>query len=76
MDGELDRIVREASERHNLDPALVDRALMAEMMIGRHGGRSVIGTMQVLVTRDGLSRGWKVFGVLATSDLDHAFAGA
>lgn len=42
-------------------------ALMAEMMIGRHGGRSVIGTMQVLVTRDGLSRGWKVFGVLATS---------
>jgi NSS family neurotransmitter:Na+ symporter len=42
-------------------------ALMAEMMIGRHGGRSVIGTMQVLVARDGLSRGWKIFGVLATS---------
>jgi len=41
-------------------------ALMAEMMIGRHGGRSVIGTMQVLVERDGLAPGWKIFGGLAT----------
>jgi neurotransmitter:Na+ symporter, NSS family len=47
--------------------AIAIPALMAEMMIGRHGGRSVIGTMQVLVARDGLSRGWKIFGVLATS---------
>ena len=41
-------------------------ALMAEMMIGRHGGRSVPGTMQVLVTRDGIAPFWKSFGVLAT----------
>jgi NSS family neurotransmitter:Na+ symporter len=40
-------------------------ALMAEMLIGRHGGRSVLGTMQVLVTRDGISPLWKSFGVLA-----------
>jgi NSS family neurotransmitter:Na+ symporter len=41
-------------------------ALMAEMMIGRHGGRSVPGTMQVLVERDGIAPFWKFFGVLAT----------
>jgi NSS family neurotransmitter:Na+ symporter len=40
-------------------------ALMAEMLIGRHGGRSVLGTMQVLVTRDGISPLWKSFGVMA-----------
>jgi NSS family neurotransmitter:Na+ symporter len=38
---------------------------MAEMLIGRHGGRSVLGTMQVLVTRDGISPLWKSFGVMA-----------
>ena len=41
-------------------------ALMAEMLIGRHGGRSVVGTMQVLVARDGVSPFWKVFGIMAT----------
>ena len=41
-------------------------ALMAEMLIGRHGGRSAVGTMNVLVLRDGLSPFWKVFGVMAT----------
>jgi len=42
-------------------------ALMAEMLIGRHGGKSVVGTMNVLVARDGLSPFWKVFGIMATS---------
>src|ERR1700727_2543615 len=37
-------------------------ALMAEMLIGRHGGKSVVGTMQVLVARDGVSPFWKIFG--------------
>jgi NSS family neurotransmitter:Na+ symporter len=41
-------------------------ALMAEMLIGRHGGRSVWGTMNVLVARDGISPFWKSFGVMAT----------
>jgi len=30
-------------------------ALMAEMLIGRHGGKSAIGTMNVLVARDGIA---------------------
>src|SRR5271170_8453759 len=42
-------------------------ALMAEMLIGRHGGKSVVGTMNVLVTRDGISPFWKVFGIMATT---------
>lgn len=41
-------------------------ALMAEMLIGRHGGKSAVGTMGVLVARDGISPFWKVFGVMAT----------
>jgi neurotransmitter:Na+ symporter, NSS family len=41
-------------------------ALMAEMLIGRHGGRSVVGTMNVLVTRDGIAPFWRVFGLMAT----------
>ena len=40
-------------------------ALMAEMLIGRRGGRSVVGTLDVLVARDGVSRWWKSFGALA-----------
>lgn len=44
-------------------------ALMAEMLIGRHGGKSVPGTMALLVTRDGLSPFWKSFGVLATTSV-------
>ena len=46
--------------------AIAIPALMAEMLIGRHGGRSVVGTMQVLVARDGISPFWKTFGVMAT----------
>jgi NSS family neurotransmitter:Na+ symporter len=42
-------------------------ALMAEMMIGRHGGHSTMGSMRVLVARDGIAPAWKLFGVLATS---------
>ena len=41
-------------------------ALMAEMMIGRHGGASAVGTLRILVARDGISPLWKVFGVMAT----------
>jgi neurotransmitter:Na+ symporter, NSS family len=41
-------------------------ALMAEMLIGRHGGKSAVGTMRVLVARDGISPFWKVFGIMAT----------
>ncbi|MEP7245123.1 MAG: sodium-dependent transporter [Gammaproteobacteria bacterium] len=44
-------------------------ALMAEMMIGRHGGRSAPGTMRVLVERDGISPFWKLFGVIASVSL-------
>jgi neurotransmitter:Na+ symporter, NSS family len=42
-------------------------ALMAEMLIGRHGGKSVVGTMNVLVARDGISPFWKLFGVMAST---------
>lgn len=41
-------------------------ALMAEMLIGRRGGKSAVGSMNTLVSRDGLSPFWKVFGVMAT----------
>jgi NSS family neurotransmitter:Na+ symporter len=41
-------------------------ALMAEMLIGRHGGKSAVGTMKVLVARDGIAPFWKVFGIMAT----------
>lgn len=41
-------------------------ALMAEMLIGRRGGRSVVGTMNALVARDGISPFWKIFGGMAT----------
>jgi len=44
-------------------------ALMAEMLIGRHGGRSVVGTMNLLVARDSISPFWKSFGVLATASV-------
>lgn len=40
-------------------------ALMAEMLIGRRGGRSVVGSLSTLVSRDGLSPAWKSFGALA-----------
>jgi neurotransmitter:Na+ symporter, NSS family len=41
-------------------------ALMAEMLIGRHGGKSAVGSMSVLVSRDGIAPFWKLFGVMAT----------
>ncbi len=41
-------------------------ALMAEMLIGRHGGKSAIGSMNTLVSRDGIAPFWKIFGVMAT----------
>lgn len=47
--------------------AIAIPALMAEMLIGRHGGKSVVGTMRVLVERDGISPFWKTFGVMATA---------
>lgn len=40
-------------------------ALMAEMLLGRIGGRSVVGNMQVLVERYGIGKAWKSFGWLA-----------
>ena len=40
-------------------------ALLAEMMIGQRGGRSVVGTMRVLGQRDGISKYWELYGVLA-----------
>ncbi|MFT4045668.1 MAG: sodium-dependent transporter [Solimonas sp.] len=40
-------------------------ALMAEMLIGRLGGRSVMGNMRMLAERHGASRFWQSFGVLA-----------
>src|SRR5271170_676928 len=41
-------------------------ALMAEMLIGRHGGKSAVGSMNILVSRDGIAPFWKIFGVMAT----------
>lgn len=42
-------------------------ALVAELMIGRRGGRSVVGTMAVLREREGIGRGWKAYGVMAVT---------
>jgi len=36
--------------------------LTAEMLIGKRGGQSMIGTFAVLQRRDGLHPGWKYFG--------------
>jgi neurotransmitter:Na+ symporter, NSS family len=36
--------------------------LAAELMIGRRGGKSMVGTLQVLAKRDGISYAWKYFG--------------
>lgn len=40
-------------------------ALIAEFLIGRRGGRSVVGTMKVLADRDGISPSWRFYGYLA-----------
>jgi neurotransmitter:Na+ symporter, NSS family len=46
--------------------AIAVPALMAEMLIGRHGGKSAVGSMNTLVARDGIAPFWKIFGVMAT----------
>ncbi len=39
--------------------------LGAELLIGRRGGHSTVGTMQVLETKEGISPLWKYFGWVA-----------
>lgn len=39
--------------------------LAAEMVIGKRGGHSMVGTLQTLHTTDGLSKHWKYFGWVA-----------
>ena len=39
--------------------------LAAELMIGRRGGRSMVGTMQELSKKDGISKYWQSFGWVA-----------
>jgi hypothetical protein len=36
-------------------------------LAGANGGRSVLGTMQVLVARDGIAPFWRTFGIMATA---------
>ena len=36
--------------------------LGAELMIGKRGGKSMVGTMAVLAQKDGIHPGWKYFG--------------
>ncbi|NIB40297.1 sodium-dependent transporter [Pseudomaricurvus alkylphenolicus] len=40
-------------------------ALIAELLIGRCGGRSVVGTMKVLTEREAVSKNWHYYGVMA-----------
>lgn len=40
-------------------------ALIAEFLIGRRGGASVVKTMDVLRKRDGISPGWRHYGQMA-----------
>ncbi len=39
--------------------------LAAELMIGRRGGRSMVGTLQVLVKKEGIGPAWQYFGWVA-----------
>ena len=39
--------------------------LAAELMIGRRGGRSMVGTLRALVEKEGISPAWKYFGWVA-----------
>jgi neurotransmitter:Na+ symporter, NSS family len=39
--------------------------LAAELLIGRRGGRSMVGTLEELSKKDGISRHWKKFGWVA-----------
>lgn len=40
-------------------------ALIAEMMIGQRGASSVVGTMRFLHKKDGISKHWEIYGILA-----------
>ncbi|NND45208.1 MAG: sodium-dependent transporter [Xanthomonadales bacterium] len=42
-------------------------ALSAEFLLGRRGGASVPRTMERLAARDGISRGWRAYGLLAVT---------
>lgn len=42
-------------------------ALLAELLIGRHGGKSVVGTMKVLAAKEGISTRWRYYGVMAAT---------
>src|SRR3954468_4805270 len=39
--------------------------LAAELLIGRRGGKSMVGTLRVLSDKEGLSPRWKYFGWIA-----------
>jgi NSS family neurotransmitter:Na+ symporter len=39
--------------------------LAAEMMIGKRGGKSMVGTLEILHLKDGLHTSWKYFGWVA-----------
>ena len=47
--------------------AIAIPALVAEILLGRHGGRSVAGSMRVFVERDGVAPFWKSFAFIALS---------
>ena len=40
-------------------------ALIAEFLIGRRGGASVVKTMDLLAERDGISGAWRYYGIMA-----------
>lgn len=40
-------------------------ALIAEFLIGRHGGRSMIGNLRKLAATGEIHRGWKIYGLVA-----------
>lgn len=40
-------------------------ALIAEFLVGRRGGASVVRTMEVLRARDGIGRAWRYYGQMA-----------
>jgi neurotransmitter:Na+ symporter, NSS family len=44
-------------------------ALIAEMLIGRYCGRSVAGSMRLLVERDRVNAAWKSYGVIALTGI-------
>jgi NSS family neurotransmitter:Na+ symporter len=40
-------------------------ALIAEFLLGRHGGASVVRSMELMHARDGIGRGWRAYGQMA-----------